>query len=176
MIENFISMQEEIIDIVDRKDKIIGKATRKQAKEKGLIYRCAGVYVRSNGKILIQKRSKTKSTRPNNWSILEETVKTGETYEEAAKRGLKEELGLKTKKLYYLGKKFIDDKEYNDKFFMKIYECKGKGKIKIQKEEIEEVETLNIDEIKKLVKTEEKISPSLLKTFKTLLKYSRKEV
>lgn len=155
---------QEIVDIVNEKDKIIGKATRQEVKEKKLIYRCAGIYVEKNEKTIIQKRSKNKSIRPNNWSILEETVKSKETYEKAAKRGLKEELGLKTKKLVYLGKKLIKDKKYSDYFFISVYKCKAVGKIKIQKSEIEKIKILTKKQLKQLIKTRKKVSPSLKET------------
>ncbi|MEM4261446.1 MAG: NUDIX domain-containing protein [Candidatus Diapherotrites archaeon] len=161
---------QEIVDIVNKKDKVIGKATRQEVKEKKLIYRCIGIYVEKNGKIIIQKRSKNKNIRPDNWSIIEETVKSEETYEKAAIRGLKEELGLKTKKLVYLGKKLIKDKKYSDYFFISIYKCKAIGKPRLQKEEVEKIKEFTKKQLEILIKTRKKISPSLKETFHTYLK------
>lgn len=155
----------EIIDVVNEKDQIIDKTERNELKGKKIIYRCAGVYLEKNNKIVLQKRSKNKIVRPNNWDILEETLKTKETYEKAARRGLKEELGVKTKKLICLGKKLIKDKKYSDYFFITIYKCKVKGKLKIQKEEIEKIKEYTTSQTKRLIKTRKKIAPALKETF-----------
>jgi len=64
--------------------------------------------------LLFNKEAITKKIRPLNFSIVEETVKTGETFEEAAIRGVKEELGLEVQELKEIGIIHIQDKEYND--------------------------------------------------------------
>ena len=88
--------QDEIFDVVDRNDVVIGEATRFQVHhEKSLIHRSITVLVFSNGRLLLQKRSMTKDTYPGYWtSSCTGHVLKGQTYKEAALRELEEELGI----------------------------------------------------------------------------------
>ena len=94
-------MKQEYLDIVDIKDKIIGKATRKEIHDMHQIHRGVHVFVvNSKNEILIQKRSNKKDYYPGYYDAsVGAQVRSGETYEQAAKRELKEELGVDTVKL-----------------------------------------------------------------------------
>ncbi len=156
---------EEIVDLINEKDEVIGRATRSEVKRKRLLYRCAGIYVKMKGKIVIEKRSARKELRPSNWSLVEETVKSGESFEQAAVRGVKEELGLETKSLKFIGKKIIVDSRYPDTFLLCVFVCEAKGKIRLQESEVEKVKLLTVRQIQKLLAKKEKASPGLSQTF-----------
>jgi len=158
----------EMLDLINEKDKVIGKATRKEVNEKGLLYRCSGIYVLKNGLFLIQKRSANKKIRPGNWSIVEETVKSGETYEEAALRGVKEELGVKASNLKFIGKKIINDTEYPDYFSMAVFICEIKETPKIDKKEVELVKMITKKDLIAMTNSEKKITPTLMETLSFL--------
>src|SRR3989344_6227930 len=85
---------EEIIDVIDENDNVLGQKPRSEVEKKGLLYRASEILVFVDGKLLIEKRSASKSKRPSHYSVVAETVKAGETYAEAAVRGVKEETGL----------------------------------------------------------------------------------
>lgn len=81
--------------VVDENDVVIGSEYMMEAIRKGLIRRAARVYVfNQSGKLLVQQRSE-KVLKP---LLLDQSaaghVDEGETYEQAAYRELKEELGL----------------------------------------------------------------------------------
>ncbi len=156
---------EEIVDIINENDEVIGKATRKEAKSGRFLYRCAGIYVEAGGKLVLEKRSKRKEIRPGNWSFVEETLKSGETYEQAAKRGVMEELGLKIENLQFLGKKIIEDKRYPDSFMLGVFMGAGSGKMKLQKSEVEKAELVSPKQAQGIIKRLKKISPGLEQTF-----------
>ena len=63
-------MREDICLVVDETDHIVGTANKLKAHEEGLLHRAFSVLLfdSSNGKMLIQKRSKTKFTFPLLWS------------------------------------------------------------------------------------------------------------
>ncbi len=63
--------QNEIFDVVDEEDKVIGRATRGEVHQnKRLIHRSVGVVIfNSRGEIFLQQRSKTKDTDPLKWTI-----------------------------------------------------------------------------------------------------------
>lgn len=89
---------DELLDIVDRTGKVIGQTTRGEVYKKGLLHRASHVLIRnSKGLIYLQKRSDKKKILPGYWDISSsEHLKSGETFEKAANRGLKEELGIET--------------------------------------------------------------------------------
>lgn len=85
----------EIID--DSSGKVIGLAPRKQCHgDPSLVHRSVHVIVFSSaGDILLQKRKITKDIQPGKWdTACGGHLDPGETFETAAVRELKEELGL----------------------------------------------------------------------------------
>lgn len=84
------------IQIVDENDNPIGSTSMHDAYDKGLIHRIVHVIVEDqNGRILLQKRSDKVATAKNCWDIsVGGHVDEGESYEEAALRELREELGF----------------------------------------------------------------------------------
>jgi len=85
----------EMFDVVDEDDNVIGQASREECHENGLTHRSTSVWVfNSKGGLLLQKRSKN-VTRPGKLTISAcGHVNSGESYDDAARRELKEELGI----------------------------------------------------------------------------------
>ena len=89
-------MADELIDVVNDQDIVIGQELRSVVHRRGLQHR--GVHVllsTGDDTLLIQRRSKDKIASP---SLLDcsvsEHVLAGEDYKTAANRGMKEELGV----------------------------------------------------------------------------------
>jgi len=113
--------QEEIYDVVNEQDEIIGTATRKQVHSNpSLIHRAAGGYILNRKKeLLMQKRSKTKDMFPSRWAFsVGGHVDSGDSYEKAALRELKEELGIQIP-LHFVEKRFV--KHEHETEFWSIY-------------------------------------------------------
>jgi len=89
-------MPDELFDIVDEHDHVIGQAMRSVVHQRGLWHR--GVHVllfTPDGKLLVQQRSKDRLHAPSALDCsVSEHLKAGEDYYAAAVRGLKEEMGL----------------------------------------------------------------------------------
>jgi isopentenyldiphosphate isomerase len=85
-----------MLDLVSEQDMVKGSATIKDCLEKGLLHRAVAVLVvRSDGRFLLQQRSKTDLWQPGKWTLSSTGhVAAGESYDHAAARELKEELGL----------------------------------------------------------------------------------
>jgi isopentenyl-diphosphate Delta-isomerase len=85
------------IQIVDDNDSPIDEATIQDAYDQGRLHRVVYVIVEDeSGNILLQKRGPEIVNYPNRWDISAAGhVDTGESYEAAAKREMREELGLK---------------------------------------------------------------------------------
>ena len=89
-------MSEEIFDVVDDRDRIIGKQTRREVHRRGLKHRAVHVLVfNPRGEIFLQKRSFKKDTFPGAWdSSASGHLDSGETYDACAVREVREEIGL----------------------------------------------------------------------------------
>lgn len=97
----------EYLDLVDDKDKVIGYEKRDTIYSQGLRnYRVVNIFVfNSEGNVLLPKRDSSRKIFPNYYDFsCGEHVLSGESYEEAAIRGLKEELNLTDVNLIPVGK------------------------------------------------------------------------
>lgn len=88
---------DEIFDVVNDRDEVIGQATRRDVHGKGLLHRAVHVLVyNSRGQVFLQKRSMAKDSAPGCWdSSCSGHLDSGEDYLPAALRELVEEIGLK---------------------------------------------------------------------------------
>lgn len=89
-------MNDEIFDVCNERDEVIGQNTRAEVHRRGLIHRAVHVLVfNARGDVFLQKRSMTKDTFPGAWdSSASGHVDSGEDYDACAVRELREELGL----------------------------------------------------------------------------------
>ena len=147
---------EEILDVVDKTDKFVRKATRKEVMEKALMHRDSRVVIEnSKGEFLVQKRSMNKDTYPEHWDIgVAETVKSGESYEGAAMRGLVEEVGIIGISNIQLIHSLLFKIKYNSpktNEHVKVYKIFYDGKLTIQKEEIDETKFLTKEDVTNLI-------------------------
>ena len=150
---------EEILDIVDEEDKFVRKATRKEVREKALMYRVSRVIiVNSKGEFLVQKRSMSKDIYPGYWDIgVAGTVSSGESYVGTAIRELMEELGVTGISNIQLMHSFLFKIKYSsaaDNAHCKVYRLVYNGKIIPQEEEIDEIKLMSAKEIKVLMQKE----------------------
>ncbi len=154
----------ELMDIVDENDNVIGKATREKIHNSQMWHRGIHILVfNSEGKLLLPLRSSRKDKFPNTYDCsVSEHVKTGEKFEEAAIRGIKEELNIKCPKLKRL-LKFRMKYGPNDNMISVIYECHYLGEIdinKIDRNEIKKIELLPLNEVREmLISDESKFAP-----------------
>ena len=136
----------EYFDVVDEQNNIVGRATRDECHTKGLWHRAVHILiVNSKNEILLQKRSMQKDLYKGYWiDAAAGHVDSGEIYEEAAERELKEELGI-TVPLHHL----FDFKKAagNDKEFIRVFAGKHEGLFNFNREEIDRVEFFTLDEI-----------------------------
>ena len=88
---------EEILTLVDENDNEIGRETREKCHlGKGKMHRAIAIFLFNNKNLmLIQQRSQKKLLWPGYWDCSVAThVYPHETYEDAAERGLKQELDI----------------------------------------------------------------------------------
>lgn len=87
---------DELVDVVDEDDQIVGVVTRREVRARSLLHRCAYVLVRrSDGRIHVHRRTDSKDVDPGAYDMLPGGVcAAGEGYDECASRELAEELGI----------------------------------------------------------------------------------
>jgi isopentenyl-diphosphate delta-isomerase len=99
--KEILSSPDELFDLVDRDDRTIGQAPRREVHAKHLLHRATHVMVyNAAGQLFLQRRAMTKDTFPGCWdSSCSGHVDAGEDYPEAARRELGEEIGLEDESL-----------------------------------------------------------------------------
>ncbi|MET9887211.1 NUDIX domain-containing protein [Streptomyces sp. NPDC006430] len=93
---NRVSAADEVLDVVDRDDRVTGRAPRGEVYAGGLIHRCAFVQVRdARGRIFVHRRTASKLVFPSAHDMFVGGVLgAGESYAQAALREAEEELGV----------------------------------------------------------------------------------
>jgi len=89
-------MADEIFDVVNAQDEVIGQAPRREVHARGLWHRAVHVLVfNAQGGVFLQKRSMLKDIAKGKWdSSASGHLDTGEDYDACAVRELREEIGL----------------------------------------------------------------------------------
>ncbi|HRE82247.1 MAG TPA: NUDIX domain-containing protein [Opitutaceae bacterium] len=89
--------EDEVFDVVDEHDRVIGQAKRKDVHARQLLHRAIHVLVfGEDGRVFLQKRSMAKDSSPGLWdSSCSGHLDAGEDYDAAAHRELFEEIGVK---------------------------------------------------------------------------------
>ncbi|MEV6573545.1 NUDIX domain-containing protein [Streptomyces sp. NPDC051577] len=93
-----MSASDEVLDVVDREDRVTGSATRGEVYARGLLHRCVFVQVRDGrGRIFVHRRTDSKLVFPSYHDMFVGGVLgAGESYRRAALREAEEELGVTT--------------------------------------------------------------------------------
>ena len=163
-------MKEEYVDIVDDGNNFVRKERRSKVRSEALLHKVARMIIRNNkGQFFVYKRSKKADIHPGLWSVgIGETLSSGEDYEPAALRGMKEELGIKNIALKDINKFLLFEMKYRSTEFntnYKVYDILCNVEIVIEKKEIEEIKWLSMSKVKEFAKSG-KFSPSAREVFR----------
>ncbi len=142
--------KEELLEIVDSEGKVIGIAPRFQIHgNPSLMHRVIHILVfNKKGELLLQKRSMDKDVAPGKWDTsVGGHVDPGEELPAAAAREMKEELGISACKPQLLYT-YTHSNSYETELVY-TYSCVYDGEIFFNREEIDEVKTWYMAEIKK---------------------------
>ena len=131
-------MAEEIFDVVNERDEVIGQLSRREVHRQGLRHRAVHVLVFNQaGQLFLQKRSMKKDMWPGAWdSSASGHLDTGEDYDTCAVRELREEIGLciagPPSRLFK-----IDACQETGQEFCWIYRLDHEGPFELDPEEVE---------------------------------------
>lgn len=129
---------DEWFDVVNDRDEVIGRETRRVVHATGLWHRAVHVLVFNRaGEIFLQKRSMLKDLSPGLWdSSCSGHLDSGEDYDTAAVRELGEEIGLKVDRVPERWFR-LDACEATGWEFCWIYRLQHEGPFVLHPEEIE---------------------------------------
>lgn len=146
-------MPDELFDVVDENDKIIRQEMRSVVHQRGLWHRGAHVLLfTSDDKLIVQQRAKNKSQSPLALDCsVSEHVLAGETFYEAAVRGLKEELGITNISIQPLVKFKMNYGPNDNEISMIFKGVSGPDLVHFDPDEIEKVDYLDAQELEQLM-------------------------
>lgn len=100
----------EILDIINIDDQVIGQDTKENIYLKRHMHRIVHIFVKDNSeRQLLQLRGAQSSYLPLHWSTaVGGHVQSGESYEDAARREMMEEIGITDCSLREIGKFFYE--------------------------------------------------------------------
>ena len=160
----------EIVDKVDINDQVIGVTNKVEAHENGYIHRVAAIFVFTpDNNLLVQLRKKD--------GLMDHSVgghvKQGESYDEAALRELKEELGIdaEIKNLgTFYGDEIMPNRNLKIDHYFGFYESKltneGIKQINIAKNEVAMMIPMKLEDLSvEMRKAQEKFTIGFIRTF-----------
>ncbi|WP_031486987.1 NUDIX hydrolase [Streptomyces bicolor] len=133
-----MSAADEILDIVDEQDRVIGQSPRGEAYARGLRHRCVFIEARdARGRLFVHRRTPTKLVFPSRYDMfVGGVVGAGESYDDAALREAEEELGVSgLPRPSYLFK-FLYDDGAGQTWWSAVYEVRCELPVSPQVEEV----------------------------------------
>ena len=147
-------MQDELLDIYDVSQRWVGQERRAVVHRKGYWHRAVNIFVLNpSEQLLIQRRAHAKNVYPNTWDLsVAEHLKAGESYIEAAHRGLAEEMGIGSVVLHQVGKISaskveLSEQNIKDYEFQLCFSTLYKGEIRINTNEVAEARYVPLAEV-----------------------------
>ena len=146
-------MPEDIFDIVNEHDQVVGRAPRSEVHARGLLHRAVHVLViNSHGEVFLQMRSMKKDRQPGVWdSSCSGHVDSGEDYDQTVVREMGEEIGLTVtfppERLFK-----IDACEETDAEFVWVYRYENDGPFQLNRDEIDTGEWFKPERVSQWIK------------------------
>ena len=158
----------EVLEVVDGEDRVIGTERRGIIHARGLMHRSAQVLLfNSAGRLFLQKRSENKDEFPGLWdSSAAGHLNPGESYRACALRELEEELGIRhTGPLIRLFK--IPASSETGYEHCTVFRCVSDSPLMLQPEEVDEGKWLGPDEMDDWVATKAVgLTPAILRIWR----------
>lgn len=151
---------QEFLDVVDEKNEVVGSAPYDEVYSKRLNHRIIHVLIfNDKGEIFLQQRSAKKNFCPGHWvTSAGGPVQKGETYEQAAKRELKEEIGIQVP-LTLIHESPYD--HYKMRKFLQVFRGISEGPFNLNPEEVAGGRWFSIADVRDMVKKNQLIHPEL---------------
>jgi 8-oxo-dGTP pyrophosphatase MutT (NUDIX family) len=134
-----MSAADEILDVVDEHDRVVGRSPRGEVYARGLRHRCVFVRARdAEGRVFVHRRTPAKLVFPSLYDMfVGGVVGAGETYDEAALREAEEELGVSGLPRPGFLFKFLYDDGAGASWWSAVYEVRCELPVRPQVEEVD---------------------------------------
>ena len=159
---------DEILDIVNECDEVVGRASRREIHQRRLLHRAVHVLLfDERNRIFIQKRSAAKDTFPLCYdSSASGHLHSGEDYDDCAVRELREELGLEIRRDQLTERFKIGACPETGWEFVRVYNVRGDFSPVIDTAEIIEGASWQVDAAHRLVvEYPKQCAPSFCRVF-----------
>ncbi|WP_166442960.1 16S rRNA (adenine(1518)-N(6)/adenine(1519)-N(6))-dimethyltransferase RsmA [Phragmitibacter flavus] len=156
---------DEMFDVVNERDEVIGQAPRARVHAEGLLHRAVHVFVlNKHGDLWLQQRSHLKDKHPLAWdSSAAGHLDAGEDFESAVRRELKEELGIETETRKVAK---IEASERTGWEFVELHEARHSGAMTFAPEEIRTGCFFRVEQVESWVKARpEDFAPGFVRCF-----------
>ena len=145
----------ELIDIYDENNKYMNYSLdRKETHDRNLWHHHVSAWIMNyKGQVLLQQRSLEKMKNPGKWSKTGGHVDAGETCEEAIRREVYEEIGLRVNNSEIKNIEIFKSINPNEHYFSYGYiffTDLNEEDFKLQKEEVNAVKYYNIEELEEI--------------------------
>ncbi len=155
-----------VIDTVDQADSTVGHVRRADVFREHANFRVAHVFVfNSAGEILLQRLSVTRDRNPGRWgSSVAAYLFASESYSEAARRRLREELGVSARALVRIGKtEMVDDGCLK---FIALFQSTSDGPFHFDRSHIDSLEFVPVADVGKMIEQgSRRFTPTFVRVF-----------
>ncbi len=129
-------MTHELVDLVDEQNRVVGQADRRTVRSQNLLHRGVGILVQNErGAVYVHQRTTTKDVFPGLFDMfVGGVVESGESYLEAARREVAEELGVVGPEPEWLFEHLYEGPL--NRSFIHVYRVRWDGPISHQESEI----------------------------------------
>jgi isopentenyldiphosphate isomerase len=136
----------ELVDVLDDAGRAVGTATRREMRARRLAHRAVYVLVvNGRGELFIHLRTSDKDVYPAHWDVaIGGVLRAGESFDEAARREAREELGVEVDPEPLFPVRWAD--AFNLVHGM-AYRARHDGPFRLQADEIVRGEFVGLDEI-----------------------------
>jgi 16S rRNA (adenine1518-N6/adenine1519-N6)-dimethyltransferase len=157
-------MEEEMVDVVDNDDRVVGKAPRKGIHKTDLMHRSVHIFLFDpEGRIWLERRADNTDTFPDHYSSSAAGhVSHGESYLQGAEREALEELGIDGLRLEQKHK-LAASKDTSNEFVM-FYTAKSEA-VPVAHENTKNLQAFTIEQIERMRAGDEKFVPIFLILF-----------
>lgn len=144
---------EERVVLVNPQDEVLGLMEKMQAHENALLHRAFSVFLfNDKGEMLLQQRAAGKYHSPLQWTnACCSHPRENETYLDAAKRRLQEELGISaelTERFHFLYKADVGQGLWEHELDY-VFTGEYNGDFTLNPEEVADIKYISIDELKR---------------------------
>ncbi|HET9379376.1 MAG TPA: NUDIX domain-containing protein [Streptomyces sp.] len=146
-----MSAADEILDVVDEYDRVVGTAPRGEVYARNLPHRCVFIEARdAGGRLFVHRRTASKLAFPSLYDMfVGGVVGAGEGYDEAALREAEEELGVSGLPRPEFLFKFLYDDGAGGRWWSAVYEVRCALPVRPQAEEVAWYDFLPAEEVER---------------------------